>query len=173
MAGSGNDRSRFFDQTLANAKLAREEIDRVFEKAHQHNDALDSGALRRPPASRGKRGRGHRRFAAEPRRPAGVWDLLNADPTGTMARLQIPSIDLDLLAYHDTSDATLLKGVGHLQGTSLPVGGEGTRAVLTGNRGLASATVFTPLDKVKVGDTFSVDVLGEVFSPTACSMTRW
>ena len=45
MAGSGNDRSRFFDQTLANAKLAREEIDRVFEKAHQHNDALDSGAL--------------------------------------------------------------------------------------------------------------------------------
>ena len=63
--------------------------------------------------------------------------------------------------------------MGHLQGTSLPVGREGTRAVLTRHRGLANATVFTHLDKVKVGDTFSVDVLGEVFSPPACSMTRW
>lgn len=54
--------------------------------------------------------------------------------------------------------------MGHLQGTSLPVGRPGTRAVLTGHRGLANATVFTPLDKVKVGDTFSVDVLGEVFT---------
>ncbi|WP_344680349.1 class C sortase, partial [Leucobacter komagatae] len=71
---------------------------------------------------------------------------------------------IDLPVYHGTSDATLLKGVGHLQGTSLSMGGDGTRAVLTGHRGLANATMFTHLDQVKVGDTFSVDALGEVFT---------
>lgn len=72
-----------------------------------------------------------------------------------MARLRIPAIDVDLPIYHGTSDATLLKGVGHLEGTSLPVGGKGTHAVLTGHRGLATATMFTNLDRVRKGDTFT------------------
>ena len=92
------------------------------------------------------------------------FELLNSDPTGIMARLRIPSIDLDLPVYHGTGEDTLLKGVGHLQGTSLPVGGQGTRSVLTGHRGLASATMFTNLDKVKIGDTFTTEVMGEVFA---------
>jgi sortase A len=81
-----------------------------------------------------------------------------------MARLRIPAIDVDLPIYHGTSDATLLKGVGHLEGTSLPVGGEGTHSVLTGHRGLASATLFTNLDKVKEGDTFTIEVLDQVLT---------
>lgn len=92
------------------------------------------------------------------------FELLNSDPTGIMARLRIRSIDLDLPIYHGTDEDTLLNGVGHLQGTSLPVGGEGTRSVLTGHRGLAAATMFTNLDKVKIGDTFSTEVMGEVFT---------
>lgn len=91
-------------------------------------------------------------------------DLLNNDPNHVMARLRVPTINLDLPVYHGTSDETLLKGVGHLKGTSLPVGGIGTRTVLTGHRGLATAELFTNLNKVKENDTFSIEVMGEVFS---------
>ncbi|WP_084516029.1 class C sortase [Microbacterium luticocti] len=90
--------------------------------------------------------------------------LLHADDYGLMARIQIPSIGVDLPVYHGTSDETLAKGVGHLEGTALPVGGIGTHAVLTGHRGLASATLFTDLDKVKIGDTFTIAVFGEVLT---------
>ncbi|WP_185731939.1 class C sortase [Actinomyces bowdenii] len=88
--------------------------------------------------------------------------ILSASPEGLMARLRIPVIDLDLPVYHGTSDETLLKGLGHLEGTSLPVGGPGTRSVVTGHRGLADATMFTHLDRVGEGDTFSMEVFGEV-----------
>ncbi|WP_211340879.1 class C sortase [Xylanimonas allomyrinae] len=84
--------------------------------------------------------------------------------SGPFARLRIPSIDVDLPVYHGTSDATLLKGAGHLQGTSLPVGGPGTRAVLTAHRGLASATMFTHLNRVDEGDAFVIEVLGRVLA---------
>lgn len=150
-----------FDQTLANSKLARDEIDRAFEKAREYNDALVSGALLKSGANVAEGTGASLPGIVDPQE---YWNLLTADPTGTMARLRVPSIDLDLPVYHGTSDATLLKGVGHLQGTSLPVGGEGTRAILTGHRGLANATMFTHLDQVKVGDTFSVDVLGETLT---------
>lgn len=92
------------------------------------------------------------------------YDLLSSEPTGIMARLRIPAIDLDLPIYHGTDDATLLKGIGHLQGTSLPVGGINTRSVITGHRGLAEATMFTNLDKVVEGDSIVVEVLGETLT---------
>ncbi|GAA2181465.1 hypothetical protein GCM10009785_16480 [Brooklawnia cerclae] len=91
-------------------------------------------------------------------------ELLKADSTGQMARIKIPSIDVDLPIYHGTSDATLEKGVGHLEGTALPVGGENTHAVLTGHRGLASSTLFTHLNQVEVGDEFTIEVFGEVLT---------
>ncbi|MEW6886991.1 class C sortase [Trueperella pyogenes] len=91
-------------------------------------------------------------------------DLLNTGDNGLMARVQIPTIDVDLPVYHGTDDETLLKGVGHLQGTSLPVGGQGTRTVLTAHRGLATATMFTDLDKVKEGDIFTIAVLNRVYA---------
>ncbi|WP_316670093.1 class C sortase [uncultured Propionibacterium sp.] len=90
--------------------------------------------------------------------------MLTADSSGLMARLKIGSIDLDLPVYHGTSDETLLRGLGHLEGTSLPVGGVGTHAVITGHRGLAQAEMFTNLDKVKVGDRFVIEVFGEVLT---------
>ncbi|NYG07272.1 LPXTG-site transpeptidase (sortase) family protein [Phycicoccus badiiscoriae] len=66
--------------------------------------------------------------------------------------------------YHGTSDAILLKGAGHLEGTSLPVGGEGTLSVITGHRGLAEATMFTNLDRIHPGDTFVITTFGRVLS---------
>lgn len=90
--------------------------------------------------------------------------LLRADSIGLMARIRIPVIGVDLPVYHGTSDETLAQGVGHLEGTALPVGGVGTRSVLTGHRGLATSELFSNLDKVGVGDTFTVEVFGEVLT---------
>ena len=83
---------------------------------------------------------------------------------GLMARLRIPAIDLDLPIYHGTSEPVLHAGVGHLEGTALPVGGDTTHSVLTAHRGLASAELFTHLDRVGLDDTFTVEVFGEVLS---------
>lgn len=91
-------------------------------------------------------------------------DLLKANQEGVMARLRIPAIDVDLPVYHGTDDDTLLKGAGHLQGTSLPVGGVGSRSVVTAHRGLAQATMFTNLNKVKKGDRFIYEVMGETLT---------
>lgn len=145
------------DQAAANNERAAAEIEKQLEEAREYNEQLESGALLRSGANVAE-GVGSADDALD------YWKMLDASPTHTMARLRVPAIDLDLPVYHGTSDATLLKGVGHLQGTSLPVGGDGTRAVLTGHRGLANATMFTNLDRVKEGDTFSVRVLNTVLS---------
>ncbi|MFV8395784.1 class C sortase [Corynebacterium hindlerae] len=78
-----------------------------------------------------------------------------------MATLTIPSIKSELPIYHGTDTETLERGIGHLYGSALPVGGEGTHSVLTGHTGLTSATLFDRLDKVAVGDAFFIDVMGE------------
>lgn len=81
-----------------------------------------------------------------------------------MARLKYEKVGVDLPVYHVTSDEVLDKGLGHLEGTSLPVGGIGTRSVITGHRGLATATMFTNLDKSEIGDRFTLETLGEVLT---------
>ncbi|RKQ84573.1 sortase A [Mycolicibacterium mucogenicum 261Sha1.1M5] len=91
-------------------------------------------------------------------------ELLRASSDGLMARIRIPSIGVDLPVYHGTSDETLLRGAGHLEGSHLPVGGLGTRSVITAHRGLANSTMFTNLDQLRAGETFSVEVMGEVFT---------
>ncbi|MFK4788729.1 class C sortase [Microbacterium sp. ZW T5_56] len=91
------------------------------------------------------------------------WEQLTTF-SGTMSRLQIPKIDVDLPIYHGTSDAVLLEGAGHLQGTSLPVGGVSTHSVLTGHRGLAGAKMFTDLDQLAEGDTFTLTTFGRVMT---------
>lgn len=90
--------------------------------------------------------------------------LLMGDAAGAMGRLRIDKIAVDLPIYHGTSDATLAQGVGHLQGTSLPVGGVSQHSVLTAHRGLASATLFDRLDELALGDTFRIEVFGEVLT---------
>ncbi|MBM6730576.1 class C sortase [Bifidobacterium pullorum subsp. saeculare] len=80
---------------------------------------------------------------------------------GVMGAIRIPKISVDLPIYHGTSESALASGSGHLYGSSLPVGGESTHAVLTGHRGLVEAMMFTRLDEMKVGDYFYIDVMGE------------
>lgn len=87
--------------------------------------------------------------------------LLNLNADGVMGTVEIPSIDVSLPIYHGTSDAVLKKGAGHLQGTSLPVGGESTHTVITGHTGLSNAKLFTDLTQVKKGDVFFLNVMGE------------
>lgn len=81
-----------------------------------------------------------------------------------MGRIRIKKIDLDLPIYHGTDDDTLLKGVGHLEGTSLPVGGANTHSVLTAHRGLANAAMFTYLDRIEEGDTFNLEIFGQILT---------
>ena len=85
--------------------------------------------------------------------------LSQLDVNPVMATVKVPSADIGLPIYHGTETSTLEKGVGHLFGTALPVGGEGTHTVLTGHSGLGSATMFDHLNRVKVGDVFYIEVL--------------
>lgn len=80
---------------------------------------------------------------------------------GVLAAISIPAIDVKLPIYHGTDTDTLHRGVGHLYGSALPVGGENTHSILTGHTGLTTATMFDDLDQVKIGDAFYIDVLGE------------
>ena len=90
--------------------------------------------------------------------------LLNVSGLGVMGYIEIPEIDVSLPIYHGTEDSVLQAAVGHLEWTSLPVGGESTHCVLSGHRGLPSAKLFTNLDKLREGDTFLLRVLDEILT---------
>ncbi|MBQ8503562.1 MAG: class C sortase [Clostridia bacterium] len=90
--------------------------------------------------------------------------VLDITGTGIMAYIEIPSIDVSLPIYHTVSESVLQIAVGHIEWTSLPVGGESTHCVLSGHRGLPSAKLFTNLDKVAVGDIFMINTVGETFT---------
>ena len=89
-------------------------------------------------------------------------DILNIG--GTMGYLVVPKIDVNLPIYHGTADSVLQKGIGHLEGTSFPVGGHGTNAVLTAHTGLNSAKLFTNLSEMKDGDIFYLNILNETLA---------
>lgn len=152
------DQSRIIGDSASVAEPDRGEDAEQLELAHEYNDALQSGAQlesnHRLPSGSGTASNG-----------APAYDeVLDDGSTGVMTRLRIQSIKLDLPVYHGTSDETLLKGLGHLEGTSLPVGGEDTHSVITGHRGLADATMFTHLDKVTKGDMFTLTTFGQVLA---------
>lgn len=90
--------------------------------------------------------------------------LLDIGGTGIMGYIEVPAIDVTLPVYHGTDEAVLQVAVGHLEWTSLPVGGESSHCVLSGHRGLPSARLFTDLDKVVIGDVFLLRVLDEVLT---------
>ncbi|MBD5455465.1 MAG: class C sortase [Lachnospiraceae bacterium] len=90
--------------------------------------------------------------------------LLDISGSGVMGYVQIPKINVSLPVYHGTDEAVLQIAVGHIAGTSLPVGGEGTHSVLSGHRGLPSAKLFTDLDQIEEGDIFTVSVLNETIT---------
>ncbi len=89
-------------------------------------------------------------------------DLLNVAGSGIMGSIKIPSVKINLPIYHGTDEAVLQVAVGHYIGSSLPIGGESTHAILTGHRGLPSAKLFTDLDRLETGDIFYIKVLGEI-----------
>lgn len=92
------------------------------------------------------------------------YKILNIQGTGLMGYIEIPCIDCTVAIYHGTSDDTLQLGIGHVEWSSLPVGGESTHCVLSGHRGLPSALLFTNLDKLVVGDTFMLHTLDETLT---------
>ena len=131
------------------ANMDREEYKRIISSAEQYNTEL-----------RSKSDRWNLTVDEE----AAYNAELNIDGTGNMGYITIPKIDQKLPIYHGTSDSVLNSSIGHLEGTSLPVGGAGTHCVLSGHRGLPSARLFTDLDKLKEGDTFTLTILNEMLT---------
>ena len=86
--------------------------------------------------------------------------LLDVSGTGIMGYIEVPKIDCSLPIYHGTDEGALQIAIGHLEGSSLPVGGKSTHCVLSGHRGLPSARLFTDLDQMEEGDVFVLNVLG-------------
>ncbi|WP_284233507.1 class C sortase [Arenivirga flava] len=137
--------------------LGPDAVQQALAGARAYNAALVGGAAELPANERLPQ-------AVAPDQEGDYAALLDVDSSGLMARVKVPSIAVDLPVYHGTSEAVLEEGVGHLEGTALPVGGAGTHAVLTGHRGLATSELFTNLDRVQVGETFTVEVFGEVLT---------
>lgn len=92
------------------------------------------------------------------------WSVLNVAGDGVMGYLSIPKINVRLSIYHGTSDDVLQTGIGHLDGTKLPIGGKSTHCVLAAHRGLPSARLFTDIDQLEKGDRFYIHVLDEVLA---------
>lgn len=89
-------------------------------------------------------------------------DLLNTGGNGVMCIINIPGIAVELPVYHGTDEGVLQVAAGHYEGSSLPVGGESTHAIITGHRGLPSAKLFTDLDRLETGDIFYLKTLGDI-----------
>lgn len=127
-----------------------EEVNQALEAAKAYNSTQTEGPILDPWLARiSKDNTAYQEYEAQ---LSGV---------SAMSQLAIPSIDLRLPIYHGTGEETLQKGLGHLYGTSLPVGGEGTHAVITGHTGLTTATLFDNLVDVKEGDAIYVSTFGE------------
>ena len=136
-----------YDETVHS--MDTEKLDAAKEAARRYNEQLGS-ALDRDAAGE-----------AEDTGTSYV-DLI--DVGESLGYITIPKIDVNLPIYEGTSDDVLLKGVGHLEGSSYPLGGESTHSVLTGHRGLAEAVLFTDLDKLQEGDKFYLHIMDEVLA---------
>lgn len=121
----------------------------IFEEANRYNQALAQAM-------------NPWQFAKD--HPDEYLQALHVSADGIMGYIEIPLIDVYLPVYHTTGEGVLQVGVGHLEGTSLPVGGVGTHAVLSGHRGLPSARLFTDLDKMVQGDLFYLHILDETLT---------
>ena len=101
-------------------------------------------------------------FTAEQK--ARYHEMLNVTGNGLMGHIEIEAIGVRLPIYHGTDESVLQIGAGHLEWTSLPVGGPGTHSAITAHTGLPSAELFTKLDRLKLGDTFVIRILNEEFT---------
>jgi sortase A len=128
--------------------LEPEDYSAIFQVAYDYNDALREVEF---PL---------RDFEQIP----GYYDALKIEGTSIIGYVKIDKIGVELPVYHGTSDTVLNRGVGHLEGSSLPVGGESTHCVMSAHRGLPSAKLFTDLDRLEPGDTFQITVLDQVLT---------
>ena len=128
--------------------LKPEDYSAIFQAAYDYNDALREVEF---PL------RDHEQVP-------GYFDTLKVEGTSIIGYVKIDKIGVELPVYHGTSDQVLNRGVGHLQGTSLPVGGESTHSVMSAHRGLPSAKLFTDLDRLDLGDTFQIIILDQVLT---------
>lgn len=133
-----------YDETVSH--MSEADYDEIFAEARAYNDALarTEGAF------------------YQPERVSGYLEALDITGTGIMGYVTIDKIGVELPVYHTVETDVLQSAVGHLPGTSLPIGGEGTHAVLSGHRGLPSARLFTDLNKLEPGDLFTITVLNRV-----------
>ncbi|MCD7813487.1 MAG: class C sortase [Lachnospiraceae bacterium] len=129
-----------------------EEYEEMLEAARAYNEGLEQESV--PDAFSVRDGTQDDEYDA----------LLNMDGEGLIGSIEIPAIDVNLPIYHYTTAETLEKGVGHLFGSSLPIGGESTHAVLSAHRGLPNAKLFTDLPLLEIGDVFYIHVLGDTLA---------
>lgn len=131
------------------ANIDKDQYDRIWNAAWEYNaslaDRLNS-------------------FVLDETQEAEYNELLDIGGTGIMGYIEVPAIGVTLPVYHGTDEAVLQVAVGHLEWTSLPVGGESSHCVVSGHRGLPSARLFTDLDKLVVGDVFMFRVLDEILT---------
>ena len=131
------------------AELDDDAYQEIWEQAQAYNAALP---------------RDDTRFVPGEEEIAYYDTLLNVSGNGIMGYLEIPSIEVTLPVYHGTDEEVLQVAVGHIEGSSLPVGGPGTHSVISGHRGLPSATLLTDLDQLEIGDVFMLHVLDETLT---------
>lgn len=131
------------------AELDDDAYQEIWEQAQAYNAALP---------------RDDTRFVLGEEEIAYYDTLLNVSGNGIMGYLEIPSIEVTLPVYHGTDEEVLQVAVGHIEGSSLPVGGPGTHSVISGHRGLPSATLLTDLDQLEIGDVFMLHVLDETLT---------
>lgn len=130
--------------------IDREKSDEILARAREYNKALSRQGIS---------------LGNIPEEDYAVYQAeLAPDDTGMMGYLEIEKINLRLPVFHGTSDKVLRAAIGHLEGTSLPVGGTGSHCTLSGHRGLPSARLFTDLDQLKEGDTFVLHILTETLT---------
>ncbi len=125
------------------------DVNEELEKAREYNRNLRPKVV--PDAFSAKDGQVDKEYES----------ILNICNDGIIGSLEVPCIDIKVPIYHYSTESSLQKGLGHLLGSSLPVGGKGTHAVISGHRGLPSAELFTNLNLVKKGDSFYISILGE------------
>ena len=142
---------RTYHEVVSN--LSEETIDEEFKTAQIYNENLAGDPVHDPFVE----GSGYAL-------PSNYVEALNVSNDGVMASIEIPKIKVNLPIYHGTSEETLTKGVGHIQSTSLPIGGISTHSVLTGHTGLPSAELFTKLDKLSENDIFYIHVLNKTLT---------
>ncbi|GAA5199198.1 hypothetical protein GCM10023346_38340 [Arthrobacter gyeryongensis] len=129
---------------------------KVLDRAREYNSRIPAGQLRDPYSP-------HAPATALEGRLKDYQSQLNVANDEVIGRFRYPSVKIDLPIFHGTSDEVLAKGVGHLYGSSLPVGGPGTHSVLTSHSGIPNAELFNPLHSAKTGDIFSTEVMDHTF----------